>query len=64
MCWTSAIYEECMCRGVARILQRGFPPILDPRHGGLGAQPPDADKQLILIRPLLPLFSTLHSLVT
>ena len=51
-------------RGVARILQRGFPPILDPTRGSGGAQPPDANEQLILIRSLLPLFSTLHSLVT
>ena len=31
-------------RGVARILRRGFPLVVDPRRGGLGAQPPEADE--------------------
>ena len=35
---------ETQFRGVARILQRGFPLVVDPRRGGLGAQPPEADE--------------------
>ena len=31
-------------RGVARILQWGFPLVVDPRRGGLGAQPSEADE--------------------
>ena len=35
---------DILIRGIARILQRGFPLVVDPRCGGLGAQPPEADE--------------------
>ena len=34
-------------RGVPKIFCRGFPQVVDPRCGGLGAQPPDADELFI-----------------
>ena len=33
-------------RGVPRIFCRGFPQVVDPRRGDLGAQLPDADELL------------------
>ena len=38
------------CKGVARILERGFVQVVDPRRGGLGVQPPDADDLLYTMR--------------
>ena len=32
------------CRGVPRIFERGFPLVLNPRHRGLGTQPPAAEE--------------------
>ena len=36
-------YSVYISRGVGRNFRRGFPPIVDPRCRGLGAQPPEAD---------------------
>ena len=41
---TASTHFNSVCRGVARILQRGFPLVVDPRRGGLGAQLPEADE--------------------
>ena len=46
-------------RGIARILQRGFPLVVDPRRGGLGAVPPEADEKSILIRSNIMMFAYL-----
>ena len=39
----------CVARGVPRIFCRGFPQVVDPRCGSVGAQPPDADKLFIFV---------------
>ena len=48
--WTSEceeafvkVKELLTSRGGSRNFRRGFPLVVDPRHGGLGTQPPEAD---------------------
>jgi len=41
--WPHNILPPCVLRGIGRNFRRGFPPIVDPRCRGLGAQPPEAD---------------------
>ena len=43
-------------RGIPRIFCRGFPQVVDPRHGGLGAQPPDADEFFIFVMSTCSVF--------
>jgi len=43
-------HSSTIGRGVARIFTRGFLRVVDPRCRGLGVQPPDADKLLLIIR--------------
>jgi len=43
-------------RGVGRNFGRGFPPTVDPRCGGLGAQPPEADGYFKTLWPNFALF--------
>ena len=52
-------HSSLLLRGVARILQRGFPLVVDPRRGGLGAAPPEADEKSILIRSNIMMFAYL-----
>ena len=44
-----SVYNDTSYRPVRRISKRGFLIVAldDPRRGGLGAQPPDADESLI-----------------
>ena len=37
------IKEKTLFKWFRGIGRRGFPPTVDPRHGGLGAVPPEAD---------------------
>ena len=48
------------CRGVARILERGFPWAVDPRREGLGAVPPDADNLLYIMRRKIMIFDHIY----
>ena len=48
------------CRGVARILERGFPRAVDPRRRGLGVQPPYADDLLYTMRCKIMIFDHIY----
>ena len=43
---------------IPRIFCRGFPQVVDPRHRGLGVQPPDTDKFLYLLYHLVAYFNS------